>query len=782
MTKKKKIIITSSAILTLAVIITGIVFSVIYFANDYIQNPILFNHLKDRVENAQYLPDVDNNDMQGRSMRSESDIIEEQEMDELVAQLSLLEGFAAGKRDYTILDIKDEMMFIIDNVDTFNKWVRMPSTISSEKFSYLSNWSFKVTLDPNTQKLSIFRYSWDTVASYYDEDVLKATGTSSVIEKDPLTGKNIEKDVNNPNVYQYSTMQIDYYYEDGDEVVECFLYNALHVEKEVYPVRYQYLKNVKDKSFTKMESIVRSRHNTVDAYRENGGEIHSWSYGLDTLNEFGSSVIISQMEYDDIDNMSFTSIEHYLPDVFDSRPPVTSVSSYEKINGEVNVLNLLWGRVNALDPKYSIIPPIASEFQGYTIGYVVDKEITDVYNSANQMLDAELARDILNWNSNHETSNDMIYGDDEVHILGSAFNPKDFSHHEKSLAYTCDCFTAEANITTSKLAYYYESGDKDDNLSKMIINMTTSVAGIAEALGGNSDDLIYDLDTSLTTFEYQAAIDSVIYTAATDKNKSFYMMQNYDELYSAQKRADEIGVSEKSENEYAYKLSTTNTIASISEGSLLLNTNATYTYNNAYDSKENVYIGLVLSSITSNSYIVLDEHEYNADGGKYQFDSNLLQLPVLGNSTYVVGVALFMKMDDKSVLISNVENISFSDMPAVIIPDAPEADGFVLRHNYFYIEKKLYINHTYIDVAPPVVECPDSVSLGADSIAYDLVGLIKATDNSSVNMIEVYAGVGNISDMQILNYGEKLVSGKYTIAVVDEWGNDTIVVINVTIE
>lgn len=232
---------------------------------DYINGAVAQN----RVETAQYLPDITNliekNSAQSVSNKvyplgsgsenenissSSEKIISNVEFMDLVNEYATVQNYAgAGKYlGYDIYEIKDEIAFVVRTVPAFNQWFRMPMMREEQGFisiPYYENWAYYLEMNEKASKLSITRVCWNTRSSYYDFE-------KHITVEDYSDGTSF---------IQYEVMKINYYYnEDGDEVVDCSVYSVGvdHFDStyndsssDYYPFEYLYMQNVKDKSLIK---------------------------------------------------------------------------------------------------------------------------------------------------------------------------------------------------------------------------------------------------------------------------------------------------------------------------------------------------------------------------------------------------------------------------------------------------------------------------------------------------------------------------------------------------
>lgn len=213
---------------------------------------------EERVENAQYLPDIDtfiavNNEQPELYAESpEPSNISLEDFQSIIDKAAHIQNYAgAGKYlGYDIYDIKNELAFVIKNVPAFNQWFTMPTMREEQGYidiPYYENWSYLLELELNPLKLNVTRVCTQTRSAYMDFE------NKTFVENNP----------DGSFMIQYEVMKTSYFIDNnGDEVIECQVYsvgvtnvdNNIHFnhynpnESDYHPFEYQYLRNVKDKT------------------------------------------------------------------------------------------------------------------------------------------------------------------------------------------------------------------------------------------------------------------------------------------------------------------------------------------------------------------------------------------------------------------------------------------------------------------------------------------------------------------------------------------------------
>lgn len=240
-----------------------------------------------KVENAQYMPDIDSFIATQKGLLFPADAQSEyqnklDEFNALVDNYAQVENYAgAGKYlGYDIYEIKNEIQYVVDHVPAFNQWFRLPTMREEEGYAktpYYEYWAYY--LEMNDDVLSITRVCLATRSEYLDFDKRK---TVEYYDKN-----------GNESFIQYEIMKTNYYVDaDNKEVVECYFYSVGvdHAKrgfygnankKDYYPFEYQYLKNVKDTSLIKYHITTANRYSSEESFDEGGMDIRGLTpYGI----------------------------------------------------------------------------------------------------------------------------------------------------------------------------------------------------------------------------------------------------------------------------------------------------------------------------------------------------------------------------------------------------------------------------------------------------------------------------------------------------------------------
>ncbi|MDR0696513.1 MAG: hypothetical protein LBF68_03075 [Christensenellaceae bacterium] len=276
-----------------------------------------------RVENAQYRPELDRlsktvKTMSLAPMNEESQLegnpgyreisvsqIDETGFIEILNVLPQIISLGVGKNTrYDTFEIKDEIAFIVKNAPYFNQWFRLPTMREGQGYisiPYYEGWAFFIESDADARDVTITRVTYPTAFGYYDFD----------------------QESENDSHRQYQVMQTRYYFDDQNrEIVECFVYNVAVVNRENIPIAFQYLKNVKDTSFTLYRMIIAESYNNVTLRSREGGRDIRGKYPYGTSREF------IELNYANENEIQLLKIKQILAtDVYDT-PPTTDITFY----------------------------------------------------------------------------------------------------------------------------------------------------------------------------------------------------------------------------------------------------------------------------------------------------------------------------------------------------------------------------------------------------------------------------------------------------------------------
>ena len=273
-----------------------------------------------RAENTQYVPDIltlseamqpvgvenavfpldDPDDTSGyKNFRHMSTDVSLLNYGEIVKMLGIIES--PYNPDFTVLDLKEEAKKVFENVTVFDKWVKVKGGDKKEIGEY-----YRLSYDKKSRHLTLLRKRDFFPYICKEGSVLAGAARHEVLYK------------------------LDYYTETGGEVFECEIFSVLHAGGKDYIRQYQYIKNVKDKSFSK---YIISPYMVLD-----GGGLEQPLYEIDSDNPYGTERRFVQLDYSD-GNSSMLFVKQSFPSAYDDTPLLTTANLYSAVPSDVILFN-----------------------------------------------------------------------------------------------------------------------------------------------------------------------------------------------------------------------------------------------------------------------------------------------------------------------------------------------------------------------------------------------------------------------------------------------------------
>lgn len=217
-----------------------------------------------------------------------NDGLSEEEYEALIEAISPID--TPFDREFTVPDARNEVVDILSAGVLFDEW------FGYQEGDYTGYGKFFVTDKDGV--LSITRLS-SFLPWIYDSE------TGEYLDNDDFSEEKPNYPIRSDN---YLRIRI---YKEGDkEVVECEVAENLSYYDEVTPVSYQFMRNVKDTSFTKLQITARS---SIPDLSESGG----WGYDIDTDLPYGYQRNFMQLTYSNPDDIQWLSATQQLPYAFD---------------------------------------------------------------------------------------------------------------------------------------------------------------------------------------------------------------------------------------------------------------------------------------------------------------------------------------------------------------------------------------------------------------------------------------------------------------------------------
>jgi hypothetical protein len=764
MKKSKKIAIITSIVLVFILVVGGISGYFIYSSMSLTSNESLAAICKNRVANAQYLPNVNKIavETEETSIATVNNFAVENEkasistgsnpyesgnsaiLDRIGKTISLNNfnqviediGYIDSPydREFTITDIKEEVYKVLSNTSIFDKWIVFNNGDLSGYGKYY------ISYNQEQEHITIMR-STGFQPWVYDSSSGKIVGNSDFNYK--KSNYPIEED----NIYK-----IDYYYnEDGVEVVECEIVNFLNYYKDTIITQYQYVKNVKDTSFTKyiVTPVI-----TLSSLEYDG----SWGYDIDSNNLLGSEREFIQMDYVDKDDVSLLFVNQAFSNAYNDIEDETNIKFYRKIGNEIYLYNSFFnfGTMESWDIPNSYF------IQGQSVESVFDYYIKNINVSAGATIGTPDENYALRSSDKIEAAfREMYYtnGTESLSISRGSFYIKDDDDDDL-------CFFKLQNISTLLTQSF-------TNLAK---NTQMKNIKIAENLANSPKYL--DISDTTYKFEYETFVSGFLDSITQNIVDSSYVKKNYKNIANA--KAKSINPSNDSEisdyitlNDFESSSSVSGTTITYSasakvEKSILLNKNSEYQL-------------CLVAKGDGNNYIVLQVGEST----KYNNNEMLLTLSNSYNLTnfntsiaddYIVGVALVMTYKGKQIVCSNISNLTFEETENITL-DSTKNDGYASSYLVNFNNGNLHLIVDVKDVQKPTIIISTSISFSENSTITNLIKKLTIEDNNKIAYIEI-----SVESSKIFDYNDLLVSGIYNIKVYDISGNYASVDISVTIE
>lgn len=213
--------------------------------------------------------------------------LSENEYDALIEAISPVDS--AFDRNLTVSDVKNEAIKILSCGVVFDRWFEYADGELSGYGSYF--------VSEKDGALTIMRHSafqpW-----IYDAE------TGKILDNDDFS----EEKPNYP-IRSDQYLKIRIYEENDKEIVECEIAENLSYYDEVTPISYQFMRNVKDTSFTKLQVV--SRY-TIPTSPSSG----DWGYDIDTDLPYGYMRSFTQLNYSSPDDIQWLEAIQTLPYAF----------------------------------------------------------------------------------------------------------------------------------------------------------------------------------------------------------------------------------------------------------------------------------------------------------------------------------------------------------------------------------------------------------------------------------------------------------------------------------
>ncbi|MBE6958290.1 MAG: hypothetical protein E7447_03980 [Ruminococcaceae bacterium] len=528
------------------IISTTAVFGVLYAIK--CENERLTAICSDKVENAQYLPNIDKIAVDEvvntrkistlTNLSASSNVSSEMDFSQLTithtAFNEIIDAFgsldAPFDHEYDIFDIKTEIAYLMSTNPSYNEWLDYRSDINGLYF---------VTYDEEQDLLTILSKNTFQIDVYDSETGEVVTNSDFTYQgTDPLR-KEIFK-------------RVEYYHnEDGVEVVECEIIDVLYYHEYTAVGEYQFIKNVKDTSFTKY-IITPNAHLWIDGQNKMG-------YDVDSENPLGTYRHFIQMDYIDQNDVSLlvtsqksaTAYVDVLAERYcDSQCDRSIVTYYRKLNDELCVYNSGYCH-GELDFDSGIVymhfiwdipyeaqtDPISSDAETQSDAVIPLLSIDDI-------LSGDWACNALSYNlaMNHLLGADAGY--ERVHIKDGAKPDHDYKNKSSDKIESLKremYYTDGTNTFSISAGSYYIKKDTDNeiaysNLQDLPLRFNQTLSSLARNTGMTDEAITVCLSNSPATIDicdqegeyaYELFIDEFIRTITQNIVDTSYLANQY---------------------------------------------------------------------------------------------------------------------------------------------------------------------------------------------------------------------------------------------------------------
>jgi len=434
-----------------------------------------------RAENAQYVPDIFKlpqplTEMEGeingdgtlspdyKKFKTMAIDVSVANYADLVDMLGVIES--PYNPDFTVLTLKEEIKTVFNNVTVFNRWVKMKEGKLSGIGEYYLTYSEKLRCMTVLRKRTFEPWVWDNA-------------------------KQESIQISHTIFYK-----MDFgYNENGVETFECEMFSVLNAPGSDYIRQYQYIKNVRDTSFTK---YIISPLTVID----DGAERDVPLYETDSDNTYGTERRFVQLDYSGgkavmlFVNQVFTSAYNRMPDM-------TSVKLFAGTPQDLTMYNTVFSSDIA---KY---PNRAHEvfFNGAADGLVEMYCAQDLHRTTSYGLTG-------NYTPSFRTlfSNEITYQEREI-LYKNANEVTVFNNFNG----TGQTFSTAAAVNMAKLEGAY--GYLNDSLSSFARNFGCAASPLSAPISSNVTETVFE-----------NALQNVLQELTQKAVDNTYLKDNYDSL------------------------------------------------------------------------------------------------------------------------------------------------------------------------------------------------------------------------------------------------------------
>ena len=727
--------------------------------------------VKDRVEKAQYLPNINllaSSTQSARLMSStpnQSNYLTDlsfdlQDYQSIVDELASITGTATRSKT-DILEIKKEIYTVLDMVPAFGRWFQLPEYFKAQHAQDGYNYYYyKIDYDNSSEKISITRMTWSYCCEIYKSSENKIYSTYY-----------------DDDLEQYQIMQANYYYnEDDKEVVECSVVDFARFKKDFYPIQCQYLANIQDTSTTKIQSVIRKE---TDAYPNRltnnpGGNIDG-GLDIDTYREGGVMKKVVQLNYTDSDNVELIKIEQNSNTDYYSDINTTNLAYYLKQADNAIYFVDAWDYYDAENSSDKI--ELKNMFHLYS--YDLSKDtIIDSFKSSNYS-----TRQVM---STPGRSSNTVCTKCYNRIKDSGI-----------LVYKCDHNKNQDKVSRAVRELVCSSTDYQDEMydlitwyiSKHLSKFATNIGISNETISTHSGNICRELNSQYT---FENNLDNFLTAVSKEFIEDISLSKDVKSLYNTIKK-NSIQIDAKDLNKSAIStvitleefIETTTVVdnvltidaSSTVESNILLEKNAKYSLGLVlYDSANNINYTLLTN------YVVYDGNDLSLTlSGSYDISQFALSdKSVNTNQTISLTLGYVLVKESKVIeaVCSNYEDANMST--GTYDAFSNEVNGFRCLYQPT-IENGLFkIIISCVDIQKPEIVLDtlndNNITLSSGAKVYDLLPLLNVTDNDVIKSISVYYG-----NTPYENMDDVLIAGTNKIVAIDRMGNIAELIFTITL-
>lgn len=669
---------------------------------------------KDRVEKAQYLPDVNKLAVADTSPQNASDYgegndfscvlnnaavansssdfweklkINQQGFNDIVETLGIIDYNGAGKYPiYNIYDIKAEIYYVLSTVPAFNQWFRLPPEGSPfDYIPYYEHWAYHLEYFEDKDEICITRVSWACQVHYNDQD---------------------------DNIFE--VMRTRYYYDNNNnEVVECFIYNAVVTDVEnkyvfyssntdnYHPVAFQYLKNVRDNSLIK--------YNIVAEEFGWGGDDE---YRLLKTHPYGSNRSFVQLNYSDENNIQMLTLAQILPNKNSFEPKTTRICFYNKIDDYM---------------------------QAYTSvhSYLFSNEISRYFD--------EISTDNIK---------DLF---DEVKIGRRIVKG------------------GSGETIERKYFDFIDSKTERRYFSKYYLNNALYLMAENSGVGPYAVEKC-ETDTLNDPYSYESFIDAPIDEMCKTIVNNSFLKKEWPDLYreSALNSIELTGNENISAVSQAVLLKDSSSDISVENSNIDFSLSGSVESTILLENGKNYSIGLALRSDDGTTVVLSKDYKAAYTHGQQLILSNtgsvdINDVLVSKGGTYTMGYVLTKKQGEKDIVCSDFIN---GDVAQCNSPSKESVihNGFSMTYSFVYEGNTLKMIVEALDIQQPTItnkEGGATISVESSSKVYMLMKNFEITDNDQIASIEIK------HNDTVYELSDTIVAGEHTLTATDRSGNKT---------